>query len=103
MNEDKYISALNKWLKTLKVETYLMNFINSGYHSLDLLLLQMNTESPLTSEILRDEIGIDIIGYRSRILNKLKDDGKNLYNKLKISTLIVNNKDNERKCDCFIL
>ena len=103
INEDKYISELNKWLKTLKVETYLMNFINSGYHSLDLLLLQMNTESPLTSEILRDEIGIDIIGYRSRILNKLKDDGKNLYNKLKTSTLIVNNKDNERKCDCFIL
>ena len=80
-----------------------MNFVNSGYHSLDLLLLQMNTENPLTSEILRDEIGIDIIGYRSRILNKLKDDGKNLYNKLKTTTLIVNNKDNDRKCDCFIL
>ena len=103
INEDKYISELNKWLKTLKVEKYLMNFVNSGYHSLDLLLLQMNTENPLTSEILRDEIGIDIIGYRSRILNKLKDDGKNLYNKLKTTTLIVNNKDNDRKCDCFIL
>ena len=103
INEDKYISELNKWLKTLKVEKYLMNFVNSGYHSLDLLLLQMNTENPLTSEILRDEIGIDIIGYRSRILNKLKDDGKYLYNKLKTTTLIVNNKDNDRKCDCFIL
>ena len=32
---------LNKWLKSLKVDVYLMNFVNNGYHSLDLLLMQM--------------------------------------------------------------
>ena len=103
INEDNYIMGLKKWLKTLKVENYLMNFVNSGYHSLELLLIQMNTESPLNSELLRDEIGIDIIGYRSRILNKLREDGRNMYNKLKTSTIIVNNIDNDKNCECIII
>ena len=102
IDDDKYILELNKWLQTLKVEEYLMNFIKSGYHSLELLLMQMVTESPVTQEILRDEIGINIIGHRSRILNKLKEDGNNLNNKLKTSTLIVNNKGNDKNCECFI-
>ena len=102
MYEDKYISEMNNWLKTIKVDNYLINFVKSGYHSLELLLIQMETESPINQEILRDEIGIDIIGYRSRILNKLREDGKNMYNKLKTTTLVVNQNGNEKKCECFI-
>ena len=100
--EDKYILELNNWLKSIKVESYLINFINSGYHSLELLLIQMETESPINQEILNDEIGIDIIGYRSRILNKLKEDGKSLNNKLKTTTLVVNNIGNDKNCECLI-
>ena len=62
------IIQLKNYLKNLKLERYLMNFINNGYHSIELLLMQMETENRLTTEILRDEIGIDKIGYRSRIL-----------------------------------
>ena len=102
MYEDKYISEMNNWLKTIKVDNYLINFVKSGYHSLELLLIQMETESPINQEILKDEIGIDIIGYRSRILNKLREDGKNMYNKLKTTTLVVNQNGNEKKCECFI-
>ena len=93
---------MDKWLTNLKVENYLINFVKSGYHSLELLLIQMETESPINQEILRDEIGIDIIGYRSRILNKLREDGKNMNNKLKTTTLIVNQNGNEKNCECFI-
>ena len=100
--EDEYISELNKWLKTIKVDNYLINFVKSGYHSLELLLIQMETESPINQEILRDEIGIDIIGYRSRILNKLREDGKNMNNKLKTTTLVVNQNANQKNCECFI-
>ena len=102
MFEDKYISEMNNWLKTIKVENYLINFVKSGYHSLELLFIQMETESPINQEILRDEIGIDIIGYRSRILNKLREDGKNLNNKLKATTLVVNQNINEKNCECFL-
>ena len=102
MNDDRCIEDLKRWLKTMKVEDYLMNFVNNGYHSIELLFLQMQIECPITQEILRDEIGIDLIGYRSRILNKLKEDGKNMYNMLKTKTLVVNNYVGDKKCDCYL-
>ncbi len=102
MNDDRCIKDLKKWLKTMKVEDYLMNFVNNGYHSIELLFLQMQIECPITQEILRDEIGIDLIGYRSRIINKLKEDGKNMYNMLKTKTLVVNNYVGDKKCDCYL-
>jgi hypothetical protein len=102
IENDKHIIDLNNWLRNLKVDKYLMNFVNNGYHSKELLLMQMETENPLTTEILRDEIGIDKIGYRSRILNKLKEEGRNLNNKLKTSALIVNNGGDDKNCECLI-
>ena len=102
VENDQHIKDLNKWLSDIKVERYLINFLENGYHSIELLLMQMETENPLTTEILRDEIGIDKIGYRSRILNKLKEEGRNLNNKLKTSALIVNNKGDDKNCECFI-
>ena len=102
IENDQHIIDLNNWLSNLKVDRYLMNFVNNGYHSIELLLMQMETENPLTTEILRDEIGIDKIGYRSRILNKLKEEGRSLNNKLKTSVLVVNNRGDDKNCECFI-
>ena len=102
IENDQHIIDLNNWLSNLKVDKYLMNFVSNGYHSIELLLMQMETENPLTSELLRDEIGIDKIGYRSRILNKLKEEGRSLNNKLKTSVLVVNNKGDDKNCECFI-
>ena len=102
IENDQHIKDLKNWLSDIKVERYLINFLENGYHSIELLLMQMETESPLTTEILRDEIGIDKIGYRSRILNKLKEDGRSMNNKLKTSALIVNNRGDDKNCECFI-
>ena len=102
IENDENINNLNNWLKDLKIDNYLMNFIYNGYHSIELLFLQMQIECPITQEILRDEIGIDLIGYRSRIINKLKEDGKNMYNMLKTKTLVVNNYVGDKKCDCYL-
>ena len=102
IQSDFHINKLNEWLKSLKVEMYLWNFVCCGYHSLELLLLQMVSENPLTNEILRDEIGIDKIGFRSRILNKLKDEGRSLNNKLKTSELVIGSGENGKNCECLI-
>ncbi len=65
------------------------------------MLLQMESKNPITEEILKDEIGIDKIGHRSRIINKLNEDAKVAYNKWKNSVLIIG--DLTRKiCDCNI-
>ena len=102
LENDFHINKLNQWLKNLKVEMYLGNFICCGYHTIELLLLQMESKNPLTNEILRDEIGVDKIGYRSRILNKLKDEGRSLNNKLKTSVLVLGEGENEKNCECHI-
>ena len=66
--DDQNIIKLRKWLENLKIEKYLNNFIDNGYNSIELLLIQMISSNPLTNEILKEEIKIDKIGYRSRII-----------------------------------
>ena len=102
IDADKNINKLKNWLVNLKMEDYLMNFISNGYHTIELLLMQMETSNPLTNEILKDEIGIEKIGYRSRIINKLKDEGRSLKHKLLASALIVNSGESNKNCECFI-
>ena len=101
IDSDIYIRKLNNWLKNLKVENYLMNFISNGYHSLELLIVQMESKNPLNDNLLK-EIGIDKIGHRTRIINKLKEDGKSLTNQLKKNLLIIDKKGNNDICDCVI-
>ena len=38
--ENEYIINLENWLKQIKLEKFLVNFINAGYYSLELLLIQ---------------------------------------------------------------
>ena len=102
IENDENIYNLNNWLKNLKIENYLMNFIDNGYHSIELLLLQMESKNPLTVEILKNELGIDKIGHRSRIINKLKDEGRSYNNKLKTSILLLGDGENNKNCDCLI-
>ena len=104
IENDELIQKLKKWLENLKVDDYLINFIYSGYHSVELLLMQMISDNPLTSEILKEEIGIDKIGYRSRIINKLKDEARSYLGQLKTKTLVINKgEENTNNCQCFII
>ena len=100
--KDKYINGLYKWLQSLKVEEYLKNFVNNGYHSLELLLLQMNSKNKVTEELLKEDIGIIKIGHRARIINKLKEEGESYYNKLKTNFLVINNEALSKICDCVV-
>ena len=99
---DINVNKLNDWLKALKIENYLENFIEAGYYSVELMLIQMESKNPITDNILKDEIGINKIGHRARIINKLLEDGKKLNNKLKTSMLIVGNGQTEKICDCIL-
>ena len=101
INEDKYILQLKNWLKGIKLENYLENFINAGYYSTELLLIQMESKQPLNYEIIEKELFIEKVGHIERIMNKLKEDSKSLINKLKTTMLIYEN-GNEKNCDCFI-
>ena len=57
----------------------------------------------MTNEILKEEIGIDKIEYRTRIINKLKDEARNLMKKINSNMLDVNTgEENQNNCQCFI-
>ena len=98
IENDNNIIKLNKWLENIKCGFYLNNFISNNYFSLELLLIQMIAKNKLTEEIL-DEMGIYKIGHKIRILNKLKEDVKNLQNNKKL--LINNSKESLFDCKIF--
>ncbi len=102
-DKDKNIIKLNKWLKSINVENLLNNFISNGYHSLELLLIEINCKEPITNQKLRDELNIDKVGFRQRIIIKLSDDSKKFINQLKKNILIIDQKKSNEICnECYI-
>ena len=104
---DKYenyfhIQEIKAWLKELKVENYLENFVNGGYHSLELMLMQMETKNPINDKILKDDLGIKKIGHRARIINELTEAGKRFHNKLKTSMVNLGNVETKKICECIL-
>ncbi len=115
--KDKNLNELFEWLHYLKLHKYFTYFFYNGYHSLDLLYMQMLSKNPLTDEILKNDLNINKYGYRLRLMNKLYDDSNKYYNKYsKLSTInsnIVNSDiirdvdlQNEEKknsfCNCIL-
>ena len=104
IEDDENVFKLFEWLKNIKLEELLRNFINNGYFSIDLLFLQLLSNNPINDEILKNDLGIEKLGYRARILNKLKEECPNYLNKLKKSIVSFHSIENPKFCnnDCFI-
>ena len=45
--------------------------------------MQMNCKNPIEDILIKDELGITKVGHRSRIINKLVEDGKKFLIKLR--------------------
>ena len=86
-NENK----LFRLLSSISLEKYINNFLINDYTSPELLFIQMLTRQPLNEEILLNEIGIDKVGYRMRLLNKIKNESNNFLFKIKNGILGNNN------------
>ena len=99
IEDDANIFKLYEWLGNIKLEEYLKNFLNNGYFSIDLLFMQYISNNPLNDAILKNDIGIDKLGYRARILNKLKEECPNYSNKLKNSVVSFHTIENHRICN----
>ena len=99
IEKDNYLNKLFLWLKDINLEIYFYNFINNGYHSIDLLYIQMISNNPLTDEILKNEILIEKLGYRLRILNKLKEEYLSYLSELKGTNIIYDEDENCNICN----
>ena len=102
IEKDVNLNKLLLWLKEINLDKYFLNFINNGYFSIDLLYVQMETKNPLTEEILKNEILIEKLGYRMRILNKLKEEYPLYLNNLKNENIVYNKNENNRLCSSCI-
>ena len=100
--EDFNVKKIYNWLKNLKIENYLENFLEGGYHSIELILMQMNCKFPINDYILKDELEILKVGHRARIMNKLVEDGKKFLNKLNNNTIVANTQM-EKNCECILI
>ena len=73
---EKMKDGLYKFLARINLDEYLNNFINNDYLNVELLLTQMLTNQPITEEFLLNDINIIKIGYRTRLINSLKNEAK---------------------------
>ncbi len=62
----------------------------------------MKSCNPINDSIMKEELGINKIGHRALIINKLVEDGNMFYNKLKSAILVVGNNETNKNCDCII-
>lgn len=67
------VPTLRTWLSCLKLASLHHSFVVSGYDCLLSLLKQMSSSYPVTDEILRRDVGVTKLGYRSRLLSKLNE------------------------------
>ena len=103
IENDKNVHKLKEWLQNLKVDLFFNNFLKGGYYSLELLFIQMASSNPINGDILKDDLGIEKVGYRTRIINRLKDDSKKYIDNLKLNMLVINGGDEKgNNCECII-
>eukprot|EP00358_Blepharisma_japonicum_P005978 CAMPEP_0202944826 /NCGR_PEP_ID=MMETSP1395-20130829/5718_1 /ASSEMBLY_ACC=CAM_ASM_000871 /TAXON_ID=5961 /ORGANISM="Blepharisma japonicum, Strain Stock R1072" /LENGTH=137 /DNA_ID=CAMNT_0049644101 /DNA_START=910 /DNA_END=1320 /DNA_ORIENTATION=+ len=65
---------IENWLDELSLGFLIRNFRDSGYDDLDHIWMLMNSNYPITEDVLKNDIKIDKLGYRHRILAKLNEE-----------------------------
>ena len=80
--EENKNNSLYKFLASIDLEGYIHLFYDKGYYNAELLYIQMITKNPITEEILKNEFGIDKIGYVKRIMLNLITCSQNYIKRL---------------------
>ena len=68
--------SIQKWLNKEGLHQYIPNFIDSGYQSLELLLIQMASKYKMNDKILKNELNILNDEDRKKILSSLETNSK---------------------------
>ena len=93
-------NTLLRLLSAIKLESFIDSFVNAGYPSADLLIVQMLSRQPLNDVQLEREIGIEKIGYRMRIIHKLKSEAAVYGTRIRKSAVIFETRKQENEEFC---
>ena len=99
-NSTRNRNTLLRLLSAIKLESFIDSFVNAGYPSADLLIVQMLSRQPLSEVQLEREIGIEKIGYRMRIIHKLKSEAAVYGARIKKSAVIFETRKQENEEFC---
>lgn len=75
------VPSLLQWLDDMNLAFLITKFEEAGYEDIECMVLMMMTPTPITQSILENEIQIDDVRYRDIILEKLKNDARQLNSK----------------------
>ena len=75
--------SLYKFLTSINLEDYIKSFNDNGYYNAELLYTQMFSKHPINEDILKNNFGINKIGYIKRIMLNLTSCSENYIKKLK--------------------
>ena len=73
---DEKNGSLYLFLERINLEEYFQIFSDNGYNSAELLYMQMICKTPLTDDILKNDLGINKIGHLQRIMISLNEESK---------------------------
>lgn len=62
---------MKDWLRSLNLAHLSQSFVENGFEDMDQIMGVMNSSYPITDLILENELGVEKIGHRHRILSKL--------------------------------
>lgn len=71
----------------INLNKYSKHIFNAGYHSIELLWMQMYSKHPLTEGDIINYFNVNIIGYRARLMNQLIEDSSAFITQLKQNTI----------------
>lgn len=106
-NHDPHLKELYTWFCEIKLGELFSNFFYNGYHSVELMMMQMLSKNPITEDLLEHDLNVNKFGYRLRIMNKLFDESTGYLQKYRLNTINNNvefEKENEIKssCRCYL-
>ena len=107
-NLDNHLRELYLWFCEIKLGNLFSNFYYNGYHSVDLMMMQMLSKNPITEDLLEHDLNVNKFGYRLRIMNKLFDESTSYLLKYRLNTINNNvefEKENDEKssCKCILM
>ena len=83
-NGENENSSLYKFLSSINLEEYIKTFKDNGYYNAELLYIQMVSKYPMTEDILKNDFGLNKLGYIKKIMINLINNSQNYIKKLKI-------------------
>lgn len=95
---------LDSWLNEIGLKKLLSHFIENGIEDWEELILIMQSKYALNDEGLKNFLGIEKMGHRQRILNKLREEMGHIRHKRAISRISLEKDEPITACEfCTVL